>query len=400
MAHFANREGLILQIFSNMGNFYHVNPLHPRTTMIKQEKDFLERYTSVAAGNNRIPQSLYEKFNVKRGLRNADGTGVLVGLTEVGEVHGYIMDEGEKVPAHGRLRYRGYDVKDLVNGFQQDKRFGFEETVFLLLFSRLPTETELKTFNETLNILRPLQAGFIEDIILKFPSQGHHESAGPLCSYSPIALMRIPEDLDISNILRQSDRAHRPLPHHGRLRLSSQRSTFHDKKSLYIHAPQLQANPPRKTFLAMVTGGQCLYTPLEAELLDLSLVLHAEHGGGNNSAFSIHLVSSAGTDTYSAIGAAIGSLKGIKHGGANIKVRKMMDDIKKNVKNWDDEDELSGVPRKNPQKRSLRPYGPDLWDGPCGLHPQRSSSGCSTQGERPESWPRKKGWRRSSNSMS
>jgi citrate synthase len=310
--------------------------------MIKQEKDFLERYTSVAAGNNRIPQSLYEKFNVKRGLRNADGTGVLVGLTEVGEVHGYIMDEGEKVPAHGRLRYRGYDVKDLVNGFQQDKRFGFEETVFLLLFSRLPTETELKTFNETLNILRPLQAGFIEDIILKFPSQDIMNQLAR-CVLFTYSFDENPENLDIRNILRQSIELIARFPTMVAYGYQAKKH-FHDKKSLYIHAPS-PGKSTAENFLSMVREDSS-YTPLEAELLDLSLVLHAEHGGGNNSAFSIHLVSSAGTDTYSAIGAAIGSLKGIKHGGANIKVRMMMDDIKKNVKNWDNEDELAAYLEK------------------------------------------------------
>jgi len=301
------------------------------------ETEFLERYAVVAERNNLFDQSYFEKFNVKRGLRNADGSGVVVGLTEIGEVHGYTFDEGEKSDARGRLRYRGYDVKDLVAGFQREKRFGFEETVFLLLFGTLPKAAELEDFSSFLGSLRQLPAGFVEDVILRFPSPDimNQLARSVLFTYS---FDPNPEDYSIKNILRQSVELISRFPSYIAYSYQAKRH-YYDKKSLNIHHPQPELSTA-ENFLYMVRPDNS-FTPLEAEILDLALVLHAEHGGGNNSSFAIRLVSSAGTDTYSAMGSSIGSLKGIKHGGANIKVMRMVDDIKANCPAWDDPNALA-----------------------------------------------------------
>jgi len=306
-------------------------------TLQQLEGEFLERYSVVAERNNLFDQTYFEKYNVKRGLRNADGSGVVVGLTEIGEVHGYVIDEGEKSDAFGRLRYRGYDVKDLVAGFQKEQRFGFEETAFLLLFGTLPKKNELEDFSAFLGSLRTLPNGFVEDVILRFPSPDimNQLARSVLFTYSFDAN---PEDYSIKNILRQSVELISRFPSYVAYSYQAKRH-YYDNKSLNIHHPQPGLSTA-ENFLYMVRPDNS-FTPLEAEILDLALVLHAEHGGGNNSTFSIRLVSSAGTDTYSAMGSAIGSLKGIKHGGANIKVMKMVDDIKANCPRWDDPDALT-----------------------------------------------------------
>lgn len=306
-------------------------------TLQQLETEFLERYAVVAERNNLFDQTFFEKYNVKRGLRNADGSGVVVGLTEIGEVHGYVIDEGEKSDALGRLRYRGYDVKDLVAGFQHDKRFGFEESAFLLLFGTLPKKAELEDFSTFLGSLRTLPAGFVEDVILRFPSPDimNQLARSVLFTYS---FDPNPEDYSIKNILRQSVELISRFPSYIAYSYQAKRH-YYDNKSLLIHHPQPGLSTA-ENFLYMVRPDNS-FTPLEAEILDLALVLHAEHGGGNNSTFSIRLVSSAGTDTYSAMGSAIGSLKGIKHGGANIKVMKMIDDIKANCPKWDESDALA-----------------------------------------------------------
>ena len=309
-----------------------------KTKTVQQlETEFLERYAVVAERNNLFDQTYFEKYNVKRGLRNADGSGVVVGLTEIGEVHGYVIDEGEKSDAFGRLRYRGYDIKDLVAGFQKEKRFGFEETAFLLLFGNLPKKNELEDFSDFLGSMRTLPNGFVEDVILRFPSPDimNQLSRSVLFTYS---FDPNPEDYSIKNILRQSVELISRFPSYVAYSYQAKRH-YYDKKSLSIHHPQPELSTA-ENFLYMVRPDNS-FTPLEAELLDLALVLHAEHGGGNNSTFSIRLVSSAGTDTYSAMGSAIGSLKGIKHGGANIRVMRMIDDIKANCPAWDDPNALS-----------------------------------------------------------
>lgn len=328
-----------------------------RKSVEQLEAEFLERYASVTERNNLFDQSFFEKFNVKRGLRNADGSGVVVGLTEVGEVHGYVIDEGEKSDARGRLRYRGYDVKDLVSGFQKGNRFGFEETVFLLLFGNLPKSEEIEDFSKFLGSLRKLPNGFVEDVILRFPSPDimNQLARAVLFTYS---FDPNPEDYSIKNILRQSVELISRFPSYIAYSYQAKRH-YYDKKSLLIHHPQPDLSTA-ENFLYMVRNDN-IFTPLEAEILDLALVLHAEHGGGNNSTFAIRLVSSAGTDTYSAMGASIGSLKGIKHGGANIRVMRMIDDIKANCPHWDDEaalrDYLEKIVRKETFDRQGLIYG-------------------------------------------
>jgi len=293
-------------------------------------------------GCSKINPDFYTQYNVKRGLRNADGTGVLVGLTEIGDVHGYIIDEGEKVPVHGRLRYRGYDVADMVKGFQKEGRFGYEETIFLLLFGKLPLKEELNEFNEILGSKRFLPKSFPEDMILNTPSSNimNKLSRSVLAFYS---FDDNPEDNSIRNVLRQTIDLTAKFPSITAYCYQAKRHYF-DKDSLFIHSPQPELSTAENLLLMIRQDSS--YTKLEAELLDLNLVLHAEHGGGNNSTFAVHVVSSSSTDTYSAISAAIGSLKGSRHGGANAKVVNMMQNIKENIKDWKDRDEVAAYLKK------------------------------------------------------
>lgn len=298
---------------------------------------FIEEHARIALENNQIEPELYTRYNVKRGLRNADGTGVLVGLTDIGDVHGYIMDEGEKVNVEGRLRYRGIDVRDLVRGFQEDKRFGFEEITYLLLFGTLPDAVELARFQELLGRHRTLPDNFTEDMILKAPSSDimNKLARSVLVSYS---YDDAPEDPECANILRQCIELIARFPTMVAYAYQA-KERYYNNNSLYLHSPEPELSTAEN--LLLMTRPDKKFTAAEAELLDLALVLHAEHGGGNNSAFSIHVVSSSDTDTYSAVAAAVGSLKGAKHGGANIRVRKMMQNIKENVSDWRDEDEVA-----------------------------------------------------------
>jgi citrate synthase len=298
--------------------------------------DLIGKYSSLVESNYRIDPEFYTKYNVKRGLRNADGSGVLVGLTEVGEVHGYVISEGEKKPDEGRLTYRGIDVRDIVAGFQKEKRAGFEEVCYLLLFGELPNQSELAQFNQLLGEYRALPDGFTEDMILKAPSIDimNKLARSVLASYSYDSN---PDDLSTSNILRQCLELTARFPTMAAYGYQA-RSHYYNKKSLYIHTPDPKLTTAENLLHMMRPDNK--YTHTEAELLDLALVLHAEHGGGNNSTFAARVVSSTGTDTYSAIAAAIGSLKGPKHGGANHKVMGMMDNIKENVKDWADKEEV------------------------------------------------------------
>ncbi|HEY9060333.1 MAG TPA: citrate/2-methylcitrate synthase [Pseudobacteroides sp.] len=294
-------------------------------------------YSELIKENNNIESEMFTKYNVKRGLRNNDGTGVLVGLTEVGDVHAYIMDENEKVPVEGRLRYRGVDIFDLVKGFQDEKRLGFEECVYLLLFGELPTKEELDTFSALLGSRRKLPRAFTEDMILKAPSKDimNKLARAVLASYS---YDPNPDDTSVENTLRQCIDLIARFPAMAAYGYQA-KSHYHDGNSLFLHSPKEDMSTA-ENILHMIRP-DCKYTRSEVEILDLLLVLHAEHGGGNNSTFATRVVSSSGTDTYSAIAAAIGSLKGPKHGGANIKVMQMMEDIKANVKKWSDEGEVS-----------------------------------------------------------
>ncbi len=310
--------------------------------MEKIVERFLDSYAPIVETRNKIDPALYSKYNVKRGLRNEDGTGVLVGLTEIGNVHGYILDEGEKVPVPGKLYYRGYDVEDLVAGCYRENRFGFEEVSFLLIFGKLPNQKELADFQKILGELRTLPNGFFEDMILKAPSPDimNKLARSVLASYSydPNA-----EDYSLRNILRQS------------IELIARFATmvayayqvrqhYYFGESLYLHAPHKDLSTAENLLLLIRPDSK--YTRLEAEILDLALILHAEHGGGNNSTFTIRVVSSAATDTYAAVAAALGSLKGAKHGGANNRVMAMMEDIEKNVKDWKDDEEVLSYLKK------------------------------------------------------
>ncbi len=316
---------------------------------LKIDTALLEKLARYAETMNSIPFDLYTKYSVKRGLRNEDGTGVLVGLTEIGDVHGYIIDEGEIIPVDGRLEYRGIKVKDIVTAFQKEKRFGFEETSYLLLFGELPTRAQLEEFTRILGENRVLPDGFTENMILKAPS---HDVVNKLArsvlvcySYDPN-----PDSVEIKNVLRQSIELIARVPTMVAYGYQAKCHYF-DGKSLFIHRPQKNLSTAEN--LLHMTRPDSKYSQLEADTLDLALVLHAEHGGGNNSTFTTHVVSSSGTDTYSTIAAAVGSLKGPLHGGANLKVVEMMADIKEQVKDWQDEEEIAAHLRKILRKETF-----------------------------------------------
>ncbi|MFW5842748.1 MAG: citrate/2-methylcitrate synthase [Spirochaetota bacterium] len=306
---------------------------------------FLDSHASMAESYSYIDPELHKKYNTKRGLRNEDGTGVLIGLTEIGEVHGYVIDDVEKVPTDGRLFYRGLDVYDIVRGFQADQRFGFEEVVYLLLFGHLPSMAQLEEFKEVLGTYRQLPESFTEVMILNHASSDIMNklarSVLALYSYDDDA-----EDLSVKNVLRQCISLIAMFPGFVAYGYQAKRHYYHEE-SLYIHTPKPDLSTA-ENLLLMIRPDQ-KYTRLEAETLDLCLALHAEHGGGNNSAFSVHVVSSAATDTYSAIATGVGSLKGAKHGGASAKVASMMNDVKANVSDWGDEEEVAEYLRKVPK---------------------------------------------------
>ena len=285
---------------------------------------------------NRIPAHYYSEYNVKRGLRNSDGTGVLAGLTSIGEVHGYVIDEGNKSPVEGKLRYRGIDIEDIVAHCMAEHRYGFEEVTFLLLFGFLPTRELLDTFTSQLADMRNLPFEFTEDMILKAPGKNVMNKLGravlALYSYDDN-----PDDISIPNLIRQSLELIARFPVLIANSYACKRHYF-DNQSLVIHNPNPELSIA-ENFLYMIRDDN-QYTELEAQILDLAMMLQAEHGGGNNSAFAVHVLSSTGTDTYSAIAAAVGSLKGPKHGGANDKMMSQMREIKENVKNWEDEGEV------------------------------------------------------------
>jgi citrate synthase len=300
----------------------------------------------------KIDESLFKEYDVKRGLRNADHTGVLVGLTRVGNVIGYEKKEGKLVAINGRLVYRGIDINDLVHGFQSEKRAGFDETVFLLLFGRLPFRDELEAFSENMAEMRALPENFNRDMILTMKGKDIMN----MLARSILALYTLDDkadDTSVENILRQSISLIAKFPTIAVYSYHSMRHLiFYD--TLTVRYPDKKLNTA-ENFLYMLKGPD--YTPLEAELLDLCLVLHAEHGGGNNSTFTTRVVSSSGTDTYSAVVAAIGSLKGPLHGGANLAVIDMMENIKANVKNWSNDDEIAEYLRKILRKEAYDKSG-------------------------------------------
>lgn len=283
-----------------------------------------------------FPKELFKAYGVKRGLRNEDATGVMAGLTSVGQVLGYSIEDGIKKPAEGHLKYRGYDINDIVTNCEKEKRFGFEEVVYLLLFGELPSKKALDKLSSLMGELRKLPTGFAEDMILKAPSSNimNKMARSVLAMYSYDSN---PDEISVENIMRQSIELISRLPVMAAVGYQAKRH-YHDGESLYLHVPQPHLSTAENLLYMLRPDNK--YTREEAEMLDILLMVQAEHGGGNNSAFTTRVVSSSGTDTYSAIAAAIGSLKGPRHGGANAKVMGMMSEIQANVKDWTDEDEV------------------------------------------------------------
>jgi len=301
--------------------------------------EFLRKQADELLGQIKIDKSQFEKHDVKRGLRNADGTGVMAGVTRIGSIQGYYMLDGEKTAMEGKLYYRGFDVEDLVNGFLSDGRSGFEETAYLLIFGKLPDKSELQTFCGILEEYRELPDHFSEDMILAAPSVNIMNKI----ARSMLALYSYDEtpETDERDLKKELDRALHLLARTPVIvahAFAAKRHYFNNE-GLYLHRSQ-KGYSVAENFLHSVRQDNC-FTQDEARLLDLCMVLHAEHGGGNNSAFACRVLTSAGTDIYSAISAAIGSLKGPRHGGANEKVMEMFSYIKKDVKDWDDEGEVA-----------------------------------------------------------
>lgn len=307
--------------------------------------DVLKGYVSSLCGDLKsvyaVGEEYYRNQNVKRGLRNADGTGVMAGVTRIGSVQGYYMEDGERVPMDGHLYYRGYDLNELVEAHASRGIFGYEETAYLLLMGALPTEEQLSRFNAILRSARQLPPDFTEDVILKSPSRDVMNklarSVLALYSYDPA-----PDDISIENVARQSIELIGRFPVIAANAYAAKRHYF-DGKSLYIHQPRENLSVS-ENFLRMARPDKT-YTREEALLLDLMLMVHAEHGGGNNSTFACRVLSSTGTDTYSAIAAAVGSLKGPLHGGANARVMAMFREIREHVRDFTDDDELSAYLR-------------------------------------------------------
>ena len=297
----------------------------------------IKKLDKICENNSRIDPNLYSKYKVFSGLRDLEGKGVLTGLTEISEVYAKKEVDGKLIPCHGQLFYRGINIEDLVTGFIKEDRFGFEETAYLLLLGELPNKEQLEEFSEILASYRSLPTSFVRDIIMKAPSfdmmNTLARSVLTLYSYD-----ENPNDISISNVLRQSLQLISIFPLLSVYGYQAY-NHYHNEESLIIHTPNTTLSTAENILYMLRPDSK--YSKLEARILDLALVLHAEHGGGNNSSFTTHVVSSSGTDTYSVIAAALGSLKGPKHGGANIKVMQMFKDMKENVHDWEDEEEIA-----------------------------------------------------------
>ncbi len=302
----------------------------------------VEALAEICCANSNIDPALYTKYEVKRGLRDLNGKGVLTGLTEISEILSTKMVDGASVPCDGQLFYRGYSIEDLIHGYFADHRYGFEEVSYLLLFGDLPDKDQLKEFLRVLASYRSLPSSFVRDVLMKKPSRdlmnALSRSVLTLYSYDNRA-----DDTSIPNVLRQCLQLISTFP---MLMVYSYQSMqyYYEDQNLIIHKPRKDLTVAEN--ILYMLREDCKYTELEAKVLDTALVLHAEHGGGNNSTFTTHVVTSSGTDTYAAISAALGSLKGPKHGGANVKVVQMFADMKKQVKNWEDEEEVGDYLRK------------------------------------------------------
>lgn len=304
--------------------------------------DRLRKMCADFCENSEIDSSLYSKFGVKRGLRNSDGSGVVAGITNVCCVHGYVMSEGDKQPIEGELIYRGYNIRDLVSGVLADRRFGYEEVAYLLLFGMLPNERDLTSFSRLISEYRELPRYFTEDVIMRNPSPNimnkMQQAVLTLYSYDSA-----PEDKSAESEMIKAISVIAKLP---AIMVASYQALrrFYHNDSMVMH--QLIKEESLAESILSTLRDDRAYTPDEAKLLDLCLMLHAEHGGGNNSTFTCRTVSSSGTDAYSAYAAAIGSLKGPRHGGANIKVMEMLEHVKTGVKDWADDDEVSAYLHK------------------------------------------------------
>ena len=314
----------------------------------------IEEMAKICIEDSAISPSMYIEHKVNRGLRDLNGNGVLTGLTEISEINAKKQVNGESVPCEGSLFYRGYNIKDLVGGFIADDRFGFEETTYLLLFGKLPNENELQEFKDLLASYRSLPASFVRDIIMKAPSKDMMNSLArsvlTLYSYDNNA-----DNISIPNVLRQSLQLIAMFPLLSVYGYQAYDYYIKGNNSFFIHEPNPEMSTSENILHMLRIDSK--FSKLEARILDLALILHAEHGGGNNSTFTTHVVSSSGTDTYSAIAAALGSLKGPKHGGANIKVCKMFDEIKENVRDWEDKDEIENYIKKLVAKEAFDKSG-------------------------------------------
>ena len=309
----------------------------------------IEKLTQICRENDKLDLSLYGKYDVKRGLRDLNGKGVLAGLTQISNVQATKIVDGKEVPCAGKLSYRGYDIKDLTNGFINDRRFGFEEVTYLLLFGKLPDQEELNGFSGILANQRMLPRNFVRDVIMKAPSRdimnALSRSVLTLYSYD-----KDPDNIELENVLRQCINLISVFP---LLSVYAYQAYNHYEKgkSLYIHQPKKELSTAENILRLLRPDKK--YTALEAEILDIALILHMEHGGGNNSTFTTRVVTSSGSDTYATIAAALASLKGHRHGGANIKVVQMMQDIKEHVRDPHDEEEVAAYLTKILKKEAF-----------------------------------------------
>ncbi len=312
----------------------------------------VERYVDLCDNIGGIDKSLYTKYDVKRGLRDSDGRGVLTGLTEISDVSGFKEVNGERIPIEGELFFQGYDVRELVKGFGQGNH-GFEETIFLLLFGELPTEEELKDFMQIIGYLRPLPDNFNRDVIMKAPSR-NIMNVLERCVLTLYSYDDNPDDISVPHVLSQSLSLIARFPVIAAYGYQSYRHKFMDS-SLVIHRPKPELSTAEN--ILRLLRPDATFTDLEAQVLDVCLVLHAEHGGGNNSTFTTHVITTTGTDTYSAVAGSLGSLKGPRHGGANLKVQQMVADLKANVEDTEDDAQVKAYLDKLLKKQAFDKAG-------------------------------------------
>ena len=301
----------------------------------KELDEIVNEYLVGYDESGKIDQSLYQKYDVKRGLRDSDGRGVLTGLTQISDVTGFKDNDGVRTPIPGELYYQGYNIQELVKGFEGSKH-GFEETIFLLLFGSLPTKKQLEKFMEVMGTLRPLPENFNRDIIMKSPSKNIMNIL-ERCVLTLYSYDYDPDNISISHVMTQSLSLIARFPVIAAYGYQSYRHKFMDS-SLVIHRPKAELSTAEN--ILRLLRPDPTFTELEAQVLDICLVVHAEHGGGNNSTFTTHVISTTGTDTYSTVAGSLGSLKGPKHGGANLKVQQMVADLKANVANTESDEEV------------------------------------------------------------